>query len=227
MHVRRHHRFQPPVGFGPLGVTDDGGGGTTTTDATAAATVEPDKGYPEGTPVADMTPQQQAAYYRAQSRKWEDQARGKAEPTTDYLKGIKAQADQLEQARRDAESEQEKAIREAVEKAVGDTRTATLREVQSDTVQALLKGALKARGVTNVDDHIARTNLAAFVKDGDIDHDALVAHANTLAGTGAGGSPDLGLGRRGTTKTGTRPGSVAQVMEDRRAAREKTKTTTS
>ncbi|MGW4127963.1 hypothetical protein [Amycolatopsis japonica] len=82
-----------------------GGGGdaaaasTTQGDAGSAGDAGSDKGFPENTPVAEMTPEQQVAYWKHQSRKWEGQA--KQGPTPAEIAEMKAKAaahDAAEQA---------------------------------------------------------------------------------------------------------------------------------
>jgi hypothetical protein len=194
-------------GQGPDGAGGSGGGGG-----------EPERGYPADTPVSAMTDAQKANYYLAQSRKWEDQARGKSDPQTDYLKDLAAKAAKAAELEAAGQSEHEKATAAAVEAAKKETREQTLREASSNTAKTLLEGALKVRGMkaSDVDEAIKFANLGAFVKDGEIDHDALVAHADRLAGTPGGSGPrDFGGGRRGE-RTGTRPGDAGRAEAERR-----------
>lgn len=60
-------------------------------DAGAGSDAGSDKGFPENTPVAEMNPGQQAAYWKHQSRKWEGQA--KQNPTPAEIAELKAKAE--------------------------------------------------------------------------------------------------------------------------------------
>ena len=62
-------------------------------------------GFPESTPIADMKPEHQAAYWKHQSRKHEDTAKARA----DY-EAIKAERDQLKAS---TQTDAEKAITDA------------------------------------------------------------------------------------------------------------------
>ncbi len=68
-------------------------------DAGTAGDAGSDKGFPDNTPVAEMTPPQQVAYWKHQSRKWEGQA--KQGPTPAEIQAWKDKAaahDAAEQA---------------------------------------------------------------------------------------------------------------------------------
>jgi hypothetical protein len=64
-----------------------------------------DRGYPQGTPLEQMTTEQQTAYWKYHARQWE----GRAKARDDY-DSLKAKADQLDQLQAANASEQEKAV---------------------------------------------------------------------------------------------------------------------
>lgn len=216
--------FNDPPGDGAGGGGGAPAGGGAPGGKPAGGDGGSDKGYPDNTPVADMNDAQKAAYYLAQSRKWEDQARGKAEPTTDFLKGLKSAADKAAELEAAGKSEAEKATAAAVEQAKKETREATLREASESTAKTLLEGALKVRGHKDVASALQFVNVNAFVKDGEVDHDQIVAYADQLAGKpGETKGPDFGSGRRGNP-TGAKPGDAGRAEAERRYPK---KTTTS
>lgn len=167
-------------------------------DNAAADAAAKDKGFPENTPIAEMTAEQQAAYWKHQARKHEQ----RAESRSDY-DDLKAKAEQFDKAQRDAETEHEKAIREAREAAKAEGRAEALAESTETTVKALLEGALKVRGEQDPASVLKFVTSAAFVTDGQIDHDAITAFADRTAGSPAGGkrNPDMGQGNRGNGAT--------------------------
>lgn len=158
--------------------------------ARAAAAAQGDKGFPENTPVAEMTDKQAAAYWKWQSRKHEDTVKARAD--YDDLKKKAAEADKL---RKERETENEKAIREASEKAAADG--AELAAGQR------LVGLLVARGKTEdeADGIVDDLNLTRYVKDGKPDRDAIAKAVERLAPApakedGKKKFPDLGQGKR-------------------------------
>lgn len=90
------------------------------------------KGYPEGTSVRDMTPEQQAAYWRHHARKHED-----------ALKGQRAEADKAREREQaiTAENASLKArielLNAAVKYQLGEDDLAALEGVPADKVDAL------------------------------------------------------------------------------------------
>ena len=178
-----------------------------------------DKGFPDGTPVAEMTDPQQVAYWRHQSRKHEQRAESRKD--YDELKTKAAEADRLRQER---ETEAEKAIREAREQGRKDA----LAESAPGLVAAEFRGALAGRLTDEQRDALIEDiNPGRYLKDdGTVDIAKVRERANILApatGTGAAGQwPAMGQGQRqGSHGDGRRGGgSVAQVMADRAAARE-------
>ena len=81
-------------GDGTSGGGGDAAAASSSTQGAAAATTGDagsDKGFPENTPVAEMQPEQQAAYWKHMSRKWEGQA--KQNPTPAEIADLKAKAD--------------------------------------------------------------------------------------------------------------------------------------
>lgn len=101
----------------------------------------PATGYPENTPVAEMKPEEQAAYWKAQSRKHEGRA-------------TSASAE-LEKLRNAGLSEQEQAI----EKARNEGRTEAAKEAAVEVAKAKLEAA----GVPA--DKVGDLNLSSVLDD--------------------------------------------------------------
>lgn len=185
MRVRTLNRFNLSNMPGVLFDVEGEGGGGTTPPADAPPAPSQDKGYPEGTPVAEMTPEQQVAYWRTQARKHEDRVKERA----DY-DDLKAKATELEELRAASMSEQEKALAEAVEKARAEGRSEASREVNQAAVTALMEAALTGRGKTPEQTAVLlkHFNPESFVDKGKPDTKAILELADTIAGPATGGS---------------------------------------
>ena len=161
----------------------------------------PGRGYPEGTAVADMTVAEQAAYWKHQSRKHESRVQSMG----DYA-DLKKKAAAFDKSRAEAQTEQEKAVQEAHEKG----RQAALSEANEGAARAILTATLRVRGKD--DDDIASAlrpiAMSAFVTDGAVDHEALLAYADRLGGPIKQDPtpPDMGQGRRGAAGNSIRSG---------------------
>lgn len=161
----------------------------------------PGKGYPEGTPVAEMTAVEQAAYWKYQSRKHESRVQSMG----DYA-DLKKKAAAFDKSRAEAQTEQEKAVQDAHEQG----RQAALSEANEGAARAILTATLRARG--KEDDDIAAAlrpiAMSAFVTDGAVDHEALLAYADRLGGPikQDPNPPDMGQGRRGAAGNTIRSG---------------------
>ena len=110
----------------------------------------------------------------------------------DYDKVV-AERDQYRQA---AETDQEKALREAKDAGANEAR----EQVFTETATAMLRMALRGHGITkddDLDEIVAATNLAHFKgDDGAIDDQKVAALAKRMAGTaGAQQWPDMGQGK--------------------------------
>ena len=154
---------------------------------------ESDKGFPADTPLSEMSVEQREAYWKDKARKHEQRANERA----DY-DDLKAKADRLDEIERENESEKDKAVREAREEAVRDA----LSGVHQQTVQAMARMALRARGVKDeeITSFVTETNLSAFVSDdGQVDDERLLARVDRYAGTAGGQQrwPGTGQDRRG------------------------------
>lgn len=118
------------------GAGGGGGGG-------GAPTVT-EHGYPDATPVADMTPEQQVAYWKHHARKHE--AAAKAAPDAAELERLRAAAEELEKRRAAEMSETE---RVQAEKAAAEAAAASAKaEAKAATRRALLLEVAFDKGLT-------------------------------------------------------------------------------
>lgn len=146
--------------------TDAQTGNAASTQPDETTTDTPDKGFPEATPIAEMTDAQQAAYWKAQSRKHESEAKARS----DY-DALKAEVEKFRAANQtDAER--------AIEDARNESRAAALAEVGTRVVDAYLDARLGDKsGAVKVG-----INHAAFVDEsGDLKLDELTEYLETIA----------------------------------------------
>lgn len=175
-------------------------------------------GYPDSTPLAEMSVEHQAAYWKAQARKHEGRARAKDGALS--AEDAKALRDELEQLRTASLSDAEKAQADAIEAA----RVAGRDEARAELMPVLAEAKVRGYASTvlsgdKLEKFVATVNVAAFRDaDGDVDGVALVEHLTLMYGEPAPGKapetyPDFGQGSRtaGHSKTPPRDAGVAEA----------------
>lgn len=110
-----------------------------------------DRGYPENTPLAEMTTEQQVAYWKHQSRKHERRANERA----DYEQ-LAEKASKWEEAQRAGMSDTERALEEARAQARNDA----LREARQESAEKLVAAEFRA-AARDVDPKV----LEGFLED--------------------------------------------------------------
>lgn len=185
-------------------------------------TGEADKGFPADTPLAEMTPAQQAAY-------WKDKAQVHETRNKDLLKitdgkygdELKTELAELKKLKDQNLTESER----AVEAAKAEARTSVLAEVGNKLAAAEFRAALAHVDGERRERIIGRLNLPDFItEDGDVDTAKVRETAADLAPTGkdAGNTQrhDYGAGRRG----GSNATGVSAGADMYAASRKKTTT---
>lgn len=190
--------------------TDDDADDDSGDDDTGAPQVG-EHGFPENTPVAEMTAEQQAAYWQHKARKHEDRAKA----TKDY-DAIKAERDRLKAA---SQTDAEKATEQAVKDAEARATAAALASVAPRLVAA----EFKAAGAGKIPDAqlaalISGAHAPSFLTDaGEVDTDKVTQYlapfVTSSSDDGKGGArrrPDMGQGNRSSQKaTGLDAGASA------------------
>lgn len=142
---------------------------------------KPDRGFPADTPIAEMTVEEQLAYFKFHDRKKSD--------TLKAFKGLtpeqaEQQAAELEELRRSKLSADELAVDEARKQAESSAKA----EATGKWAPKLLK-AVAGRFITDekqLESFLAITDAKAFIKDGEFDDEAVVGHLTGLFGEGRG-----------------------------------------
>ncbi|MGK9270488.1 hypothetical protein KXR83_05745 [Williamsia muralis] len=136
-----------------------------------------DKGFPENTPIADMTVEQQLAYFKHHDRKKADTLSKFGGFTPEQ---VKQQAEDLEKLRQ----AQLTADQRAIEDAKTEAANAAKSEAAGTWAPKLLK-AVASRFVEGdqLKSFLAVTDAKAFIKDGEFDDEAVVGHLTGLFGT--------------------------------------------
>lgn len=158
----------------------------TPNDAAAAAktsTTPPDRGFPEGTPLEQMSVEQQLAYWKHHSRKHEDAVKAYKGATPEEIAQYKTRIEELEADKLTAD---EKALaaakKEAADAAAASAKAELLPQIQALEVRALASTVLG-------DD---KDRLAAFMEiadprklvgeDGHVDESKVMGHLTAMFG---------------------------------------------
>lgn len=133
-----------PVRF--IGGGDGTGDGTATGSAGAGdgASKLNEHGFPDATPVADMAPEHQAAYWKHHARKHEQRAN--AGPDAAELESLRAAAQELAERKTAELSDAERA--QAEKAAADDARTTAERERDEARAELLRVRVAAAKGLT-------------------------------------------------------------------------------
>lgn len=181
-----------------------------------------ENGFPEHTPVSEMTDAQAAAYWKHRSRSHEEKWKQVSHRNLTPEQVLDMQR-QLDEANRERMSEQDRKVDDAKKTAADEAR----REVMPQLVLANITAAVARRNPAMSDDDIqARVeflDLTKFLtKKGEVDADKVSSYATTLApekrDSDGGGEkkkfPDTGGGKRGPAHESAKA-RAAQVARER------------
>lgn len=169
--------------------------------AAPPAAAPPDPGFPAGTPLEQMTPDQQIAYWKHYSRQHEATAKARADYDVQAEKARKFDEMQAANA-----TEQEKAVQAAAAQARADALKETTPRLVTAEFRAATAGRLTPEQLTAA---LEPLDMSKFLDaTGNVDVTKVATHAALLSPAGAPTSPafpDLGQGQR----PGTAAPSVA------------------
>lgn len=151
-------------------------------------------GYPDNTPIKEMTADQQAAYWKYHAQKHERRSKEREDYDT-----IKAELDQLKQSQMtDAEKQ--------VEQAKAEGKAEAAQEFSTRMVDATLRGSLKGLQLADddIDSRLAFLDRKTFLTDdGEVDSDKVNAYLEGITPNKQNNEdawPDTGGGSRGGGK---------------------------
>jgi hypothetical protein len=173
------------------------------TPAETSATDQGEVTYPQGTAVADMTVEQQAAYWQAQARSHEKQWKAlKGTDEGQLKKQLREAQKELETFRQASMTDQEKAVEEAKNWA----RTETLKQLGTHLVNAEFRAQAAGRDITaeRLAVLLEDLDMSKYLTDeGQVDTERVAKKVDALAPkpdpTAAPTWPDLGQGARDTS----------------------------
>lgn len=172
-----------PEGGDPA-VTADPGVTGDPAEPTEGERVLNEHGYPDATPLAEMTIVEQAAYWKAKARQHENRAKGK---NSGGLSAEEAQAlrDEIDQLRTAAMSDTERAQTEAITTAAEQARIEARNELLPMLREAQVRGyASTVLAGERLDGWVESVAVEKFLDaDGDVDGAKVVAHLTSLFGT--------------------------------------------
>jgi hypothetical protein len=175
--------------------------------------------FPANTPVKDMTPEQQVAYWQDKARKHEDRVKAFGDYTPDKVKALETEYSNLKTS---GQSDADKAIEAAREEGRNEVRATLNRERATNSLEKALQGRVPNAGA------LLGLDVNKFIVNGQVDADAVKAWVedhSEEAPTGARKPADLGQGRRGSGDAGA--AKTVSAGRDLFAERQKKKTTTS
>ena len=158
-------------------------------------------GFPAGTPLAEMTAEQQAAYWKRQSRKHEQQVKALG-ITPDQLSALRERASQLDALEAASRTDHENALltaREEADKAArADEQAKILPRLVAAEFRAVAAGRLDSTRIAQV---LEPLDMGKFLTDsGEVDAAKVAAYVDGIAPAPQGGRiPDMGQGRRPTS----------------------------
>lgn len=180
-------------------------------------------GFPKKTPVEDMTPDQQVAYWKYHARKHETAVKAYGGKTPQQIAELESQLTTLQTERMSAE---EKAIADAVSKATEATRAEVAQEWQGKYQHARVEaiaGRFLEEEDGSLESFMAIVDTSKFLgKDGDIDKDVLVGHLTAIYGKpktrefGYGLPQHRNWGQHGSPPPLSTPGAAGRAEAARR-----------
>jgi hypothetical protein len=179
-----------------------------------------DKGFPENTPVKEMTTEQQAAYYRYQNRQTDNKLAAFKGVTPQQVQELQTE---LEGLREKSLSADQKAIKDAEKAARAAADADWLPKLQTAQLRAIASDVLKG---DQLEAWLSGMNPAAFAGEtGEIDQEKVIGHLTAAFGGSDQGQGQQSNGQRqapawgqqsGGTGAPSRPGEAGKAAAIRR-----------
>lgn len=157
-----------------------------------------DKGFPEGTPLEQMTAEQQTAYWKHYARQHEQRVKDLGSLTPEQLSELRDKAEKHDKLERELMSDKDKAIAEAKDAAETEARNAFLPQLVLAEFKAAAAGRIPAEQLEGI---VGPLDKAFFYSaDGkSVDADKVKTYVDQLAPAATPTPP----GRRGPSPAGT------------------------
>lgn len=179
-----------------------------------------DKGFPENTPLAQMTTEQQLAYFKHQNR----QADNKLSAFNGFTpQDVGAMWQRLEALEGEKLSGDQRALREAATKAANDAKTAAAAELLPRVQAAELKATAASviHDQDQLNSFLAIADPSKFIgESGAIDEERVIGHLTALYGGQQNGQQQQarswGQHSAGNVNPGLKPGDAGKAAAARR-----------
>lgn len=151
-----------------------------TLDPEPAPTPEPvpDKGFPDGTPLEEMSAEQQAAYWKDKARKHETRVKSLGNLSADELAALREKANRHDALEFELMSDKDKAVAEAKEAASTEARSAWLPRVVAAEFKAAAAGRIESDRLAAI---LEPLDLSKFVDGDDVDAEKVAAFVDGIA----------------------------------------------
>lgn len=195
---------------GSAGPATDGAGSGGGGDGSAGAASQQqsgnaDKGFPDNTPVKDMTPEQQAAYYLHQNRQTDNKLKGFNGFTP---QDVDAMWRRLEQLEGEKLSDNDKALKEAQTRAANEAKSAAQPQIHAAQLEAAAARVIKDDEQLSA--FLAIADPSKFVgEDGAIDKDKVIGHLTAIYGGSDSGQGAAGRQQQAAPSWGQQSGGNA------------------
>lgn len=175
-----------------------------------------DPGYPANTRIADMTIEQQVAYWKSQSQKHEKRASKFKDLTPETLAELRAKAEAHDALEHELMSDHDKALEEARNTARQEATAEFLPQLVAAKFESVSAGRLSEDSLSKI---LAPLDLTKFVTDGQVDAAKVAAYVDEVAPAGLDprrnkGPSSFGLGQQSVTPR--EPGSQGRAMAEKR-----------
>jgi hypothetical protein len=160
--------------------SDDGSGGDAGGQGTdgATSTGSSDKGFPDGTPLEEMTAEQQAAYWKDKARKHETRVKSLGNLSADELAALREKANRHDALEFELMSDKDKAVAEAKESASTEARSTWLPRVVAAEFKAAAAGRIESDRLAAI---LEPLDLSKFIDGDDVDAEKVAAFVDDIA----------------------------------------------
>lgn len=202
-----------PICGGSEGAPEGGGEGAggTAPDGTPSS----DRGFPEGTPVASMKPDEQVAYWKHQARRHEERAKTFDGLTPEAFAELRTKAERHDALEHEMLSDKEKAVLEAQKAATAETLKSVTPKLVAAEFKAAASGRIEAERLKEI---LEPLDLSKFLTaKGDVDEAKVASYVEGIAPAAPGprrGPSSVGLGNR--QHSGGNPGDQGRAMAAKR-----------